>query len=150
MLLTMVCAVAADNPPWVMVTVAVPELTETETVMPLFSVMKLLPLVRVTSVPSINSFSATPLARSLTRMVIWTMACPDSTVSMLAPLNKATAEPSSVKVGLVLVTLTTGASLTACRLTVTVAAALAVPVSSVTTTLSMRAPVASVVVLLLL
>ena len=139
-----------DSPAWVTVTLAMPELSETVTLMPLLAVVVLKPAVRITSEPSIVSFSTPVLATLETRMVIRMMVCPASTVLMLAPLNTATGEPSSVKVGLVAVTLTTGASLTARIFTVTADAVLVVPVSSVTVTETVRAPVFGVVVLLLL
>ena len=93
----MVCAVAVSRPALLLrMTLAVPLATETVTTVPLLVVTTLLPLTRATSLPSMTSFSAAPLATLVTVNVIWATFCPDSTVLIVAPLNSCTAEVFSV------------------------------------------------------
>ncbi|MCY1348418.1 hypothetical protein D9M69_345650 [compost metagenome] len=108
------------------VTLATPPATDTLTVMPLVAVVTELPLVKATSLPSTRSTSALPSPRLLTVRVRRSMFWPFSTVPALVPLNSVTAVPFSVKVGVLPVALSVGASLLG--VTDTVAAMLGVAV----------------------
>ncbi len=78
------------------------------------------------------------------------MVWPDSTALMLTPLNRSTALPFSVKVGVPPVALTVGASLTPVTLTVTTDRLLVPPSPSLTLTWMPRLAVNGSVVLVLL
>ena len=101
------------------VTVAVEPDRLTDTFSPLVAVLDTLkPSVNWTNESSKPSTSLAPSDSRATVSVSEVTVCPASTVEAVAPLNRSTAEPPSVKVGPVPVAVSVGSSFTPTTLTV--------------------------------
>ncbi len=134
-----------------MVTVAVVPTIATLTDNALVAVVDI-PFTRATTVPSIVICSLLPLPKFVTVNTSELISCPLSTVLILLPLNSATADPPSVKVGVAPVAVNVGASFTAITTTEILAAALVLlpPSPSLTVTLIVRVVVVGSVILVLI